>query len=72
MRRVGRVLLRLSESRHVPVAPNDARNLAHIEETRQRKGRQDWEDKLESPVDRVLPFSRGQVGEAVERLGAGR
>jgi len=36
MSRVGRVLLRLSESRHVPSTQSHVATLAHIEEIRQR------------------------------------
>jgi len=103
MSRVGRLLLRVSEFRHVPVHPaevyfleavgeltmvrlrskkrlrdlrrlgdllkdfppygfvrvhrNHAVSLARIQEIRQRKGSQDWEVKLEPPVNRVLPVS---------------
>jgi DNA-binding LytR/AlgR family response regulator len=116
MSRVGRVLLRVSEFRHVPVDPaevyfleavgehtmvrlrskkrlrdlrrlgtllkdfapygfvrvhrNHAVNLVHIGEIRQRKGRQDWEVKLESPVNRVLPVSRAEVGKLLNAFGS--
>jgi len=118
MSRVGRVLLRISEFRHVPVDPTDvyfleavgehtlvrlrskkrlrdlrrlgdllkefapyafvrvhrnhAVNLARIEEIRQRQGRQDWELKLEPPVNRVLPVSRGEVGKLLKAFGTGK
>jgi len=40
---------------------NHAVNLARIREIRRRKGRDDWEVKLEPPVNRVLPVSRGRL-----------
>jgi len=38
---------------------------------REGKGREDWEVKLEPPVNRVLPVSRGQVGKLLKAFGAG-
>ncbi len=40
---------------------NHAVNLARIREIRRRKGSDDWEVKLEPPVNRVLPVSRGRL-----------
>ena len=51
---------------------NHAVNLARIQEIRRRKGREDWEVKLEPPVNRVLPVSRGQVGKLLKVFGAGK
>jgi DNA-binding LytR/AlgR family response regulator len=51
---------------------NHAVNLARIQEIRRRKGREDWELKLEPPVNRVLPVSRGQVGKLLKAFGPGK
>ena len=50
---------------------NHAVNLARIQEIRQRKGRQDWELKLEPPVNRVLSVSRDQIGKLLKAFGPG-
>ena len=51
---------------------NHAVNLARIQEIRRRKGREDCEVKLEPPVNRVLPVSRGQVGKLLKVFGPGK
>ena len=63
----------------MPVDPNDvyfhrnhAVNLACIQEIRRRKGREDWELKLEPSVNRVLPVSRDQIGNLLKVFGAGK
>lgn len=38
-------------------------NLARVRVVRRREGGQDWEVKLEPPVNRVLPVARGRLGE---------
>jgi DNA-binding LytR/AlgR family response regulator len=44
-------------------------NLRRIHEIRRRQGRQDWEVKLDPPVNKVLPVSRGREKKLWERLG---
>ena len=51
---------------------NHAVNLARIQEIRRRKGREDWEVKLEPPVNQVLPVSRNQIGKQLKAFGAGK
>ena len=51
---------------------NHAVNLARIREIRRRKGRDDWEVKLEPPVNRVLPVSRRQLGTLLNAFRAGK
>ena len=51
---------------------NHAVNLARIQETRRRKGSDDWELKLEPPVNRVLPVSLGQIGKLLRAFSSNR
>ena len=52
-----------------PIHRNHPVNLARINDIRQRKGREDWELKLEPPVNRVLSVSRGQIGKLLKAYG---
>ncbi len=45
-------------------------NLRRIREIRRRKNGRDWEIKLEPPVNRVLPVSRGLLGSLWKAYGA--
>lgn len=44
-------------------------NLRRIREIRRRSGRQDWEVKLDPPVNKVLPLSRGREKRLWQALG---
>ena len=46
-------------------------NLRRIREIRRRDEGRDWEVKLEPPVNRVLPVSRGAVERLWKRFGEG-
>ncbi len=61
LRNLGTLLKQFAPYGFVRVHRNHAVNLARIQEIRQRKGRQDWEVKLEPPVNRVLPVSRREL-----------
>jgi len=45
-------------------------NLRHIREIRRRENGRDWEVKLEPPVNRVLPVSRGLLQNLWKAYGA--
>jgi len=72
LRRLGTLLKQFAPYGFIRVHRNHAVNLARIQEIRQRKGRQDWEVKLEPPVNRVLPVSRGEVGKLVKAFTVGK
>ena len=72
LRNLGTLLRQFAPYGFVRVHRNHAVNLARIQEIRQRKGRQDWELKLEPPVNQVLPVSRGQVGKLLKAFGPGK
>lgn len=44
-------------------------NLRRVREIRRREGRQDWEVKLDPPVNRVLPVARGREGSLFGAFG---
>ena len=44
-------------------------NLRRIREIRRRRGRQDWEVKLDPPVNKVLPVSKGREKRLWQVLG---
>ena len=46
-------------------------NLRRIREIRRRKNGRDWEVKLEPPVNRVLPVSRGALDSLRKSFGDG-
>ena len=48
---------------------NHAVNLALVRELRKREDSDDWELKMEPPVNRVLPIARGDLEGVLERLG---
>ncbi|MFQ5791346.1 MAG: LytTR family transcriptional regulator DNA-binding domain-containing protein [Acidobacteriota bacterium] len=51
---------------------NHAVNLRRIREIRRRKRSEDWELKLQPPVNRVLPVSRGQLSKLLAAFGETR
>jgi DNA-binding LytR/AlgR family response regulator len=53
----------------VRVHRNHAVNLALVRELRRREGSDDWELKMEPPVNRVLPIARGELEGVLARLG---
>ncbi len=72
LRRLGTLLKQFAPYAFLRVHRNHAVNLARIQEIRQRKGRQDWELKLEPPVNRVLPVSRDQIAKLLRAFRAGK
>ena len=71
-RPLGTLLQEFTPYGFLRVHRNHAVNLARIQEIRRRKGREDWEVKLEPPVNRVLPVSRNQIGKLLKAFGAGK
>lgn len=71
LRPLGTLLRQFAPYGFVRVHRNHAVNLARIREIRRRKRSQDWELKLEPPVNRVLPVSRGQVRKLLMAFGPG-
>ena len=53
----------------VRVHRNHAVNLALVRELRRRQGSDDWELRMEPPVNRVLPIARGELEGVLARLG---
>ena len=72
LRPLGTLLKEFAPYGFLRVHRNHAVNLARIQEIRRRKGREDWELKLEPPVNRILPISRGQVGRLLSAFGPGQ
>jgi DNA-binding LytR/AlgR family response regulator len=72
LRPLGTLLKHFAPYGFLRVHRNHAVNSARIQDIRRRKGREDWEVKLEPPVNRVLPVSRGQVGKLLKAFGAGK
>ena len=71
-RRLGTLIKQFAPYGFLRVHRNHAVNLARIHEIRRRKGGDDWELKLEPPVNRVLPISRGQMGKLLKAFGPGK
>ncbi len=71
VRPLGSLLKEFTPYGFLRIHRNHAVNLARIQEIRRRKGREDWEVKLEPPVNRVLPVSRTQIGKLLKAFGAG-
>ena len=69
LRRLGTLLKQFAPYGFVRVHRNHAVNLARVEEIRQRKGRQDWELKLEPPSIASSPISPWQVGKLLKAFG---
>ena len=72
LRRLGTLLKKFTPYGFVRIHRNHAVNLARIQEIRRRKGRGDWELKLEPPVNRVLSVSRDQIGKLLKAFGLGK
>ena len=72
VRPLGTLLKEFTPYGFLRVHRNHAVNLARIQEIRRQKGREDWEVKLEPPVNRVLPVSRNQIGKLLKAFGAGK
>jgi DNA-binding LytR/AlgR family response regulator len=63
-------LLKLVESAgFVRIHRNHAVNLRRVREVRRQRDGVDWEVKLEPPVNRVLPVSRGSLKALLALLG---
>ena len=69
---VGDLIKQFAPYGFLRVHRNHAVNLARIQEIRRRKGREDWEVKLEPPVNRILPVSRGQIGALLKSFRSGK
>lgn len=61
VRKLGELLRVLEPHGFVRVHDNHAVNPNHVFEIRKRARGQDWELKLEPPVNRVVPVSRGRI-----------
>ncbi len=72
VRPLGTLLKEFTPYGFLRIHRNHAVNLVRIREIRRRKGREDWEVKLEPPVNRVLPVSRGQVRKLLTAYRAGK
>ena len=72
LRPLGTLLREFTPDGFLRVHRNHAVNLARIREIRRRKGREDWEVKLEPPVNRVLPVSRDQIRKLLKAYRAGK
>ena len=60
-RPLGELVPLLAPFRVVRIHRNHAVNVRHVREVRRRSGDADWEVRLEPPVNRVLPVSRGYL-----------
>ena len=72
VRPLGTLLEEFTPYGFLRVHRNHAVNLARIREIRRRRGREDWEVKLEPPVNRILPVSRSQIGKLLRAFGKGK
>ena len=61
VRELGQVVQVFARFGFLRVHREHAVNARRIYEVRKRKGKQDWELKLEAPVNRVLPISRSYM-----------
>jgi DNA-binding LytR/AlgR family response regulator len=69
VRRLAELLRLLPAPGFLRVHRNHAVNLRRIRELRRRRGSDDWELKLEPPLNRVLPVSRGELDGLLAALG---
>ncbi len=72
VRPLGTLLKEFTPYGFLRIHRDHAVNLARIQEIRRRKGRDDWEVKLEPPVNRVLPVSRRQLATLLNAFRAGK
>ena len=72
LRPLGSLLKEFTPYGFLRIHRNHAVNPARIQEIRRRKGREDWEVKLDPPVNRVLPVSREQLAKLLRAYGAGK
>jgi DNA-binding LytR/AlgR family response regulator len=70
-RRLGTLIKQFAPYGFLRIHRNHAVNLARIQEIRRRKGREDWEAKLEPPVNRVLPVSRNHIRKLLKAFREG-
>lgn len=68
-RRLGELESYLEAYGFLRIHRNHMVNLRRIREIRRRQGRQDWEVKLDPPVNKVLPVSRGREKRLWQALG---
>jgi DNA-binding LytR/AlgR family response regulator len=68
-RALGELMPLFSPHGFVRVHRNHAVNLARVLELRRRDGSDDWELKMEPPVNRVLPVARGRLHDLLDLLG---
>lgn len=69
VRRLPALLSVLTGEGFVRIHRNHAVNLGRVRELRRQRDGVDWEVKLEPPVNRVLPVSRGSLPGLLKRLG---
>ena len=72
VRSLGELIRRFPPGLFVQVHRSFAVNIDRVAEIRHRATGRDWEVKLEPPVNRVLPVSRGQVGKLLKAYRAGK
>ena len=69
VRSLGELLPAFAPHGFLRVHRNHAVNLGRIREIRRRRKGEDWELKLEPPVNRVLPVSRAAFGKLLTAFG---
>ena len=69
VRRLHEIARRLQGHGFVRIHDKFLVNLRRVQKLRQRKNATDWELKLEPPVNRVLPISRGRLADVWAALG---
>jgi len=69
VRRLPEMLRLLAKAGFVRIHRNHAVNLRRVRELRRQRDGVDWEVKLEPPVNRVLPVSRGSLPGLRKLLG---
>jgi len=67
--RLGDLARRLAPAGFLRIHREYVVNLERVRLVRRRADGQDWEVRLEPPVNAVLPVSRGRAGELLARLG---
>ena len=69
VRRLPAILELVARAGFVRIHRNHAVNLRRVRELRRQRDGVDWEVRLEPPVNRVLPVSRGSLGPLLKLLG---
>ena len=69
VRRLPAILELVARTGFVRIHRNHAVNLRRVRELRRQRDGVDWEVRLEPPVNRVLPVSRGSLAALLKLLG---